>query len=103
MPDRSGPVSRGDRLLLHPNITSLAEPAWGEVEIVEHVEDPTPLPWNAGRDYPYRVGFRVDRVTKRDGVTSGRGMVWLNAEGHDPVGGVRRIDFGADRAASPHD
>lgn len=100
MPDRNGPVSKGDRVLLHPSITSLAELTWGEVEIVDHVEDPTSLPWNAGPAFPYRVGFRVDMVTKGDVVTAGYGTIWLNAEGNDPVGGVRRIGFAAARSAS---
>jgi hypothetical protein len=99
VPDHHAPVSAGDRFLLRPHITGLAEPAWGEVEIVEHVDDPTSFPWNAGRDYPYRVGFRVDSPAKRDGLTP-RGMVWLNVEGHDPVGGVHRIEFAADSTAS---
>ena len=100
MPEHDAPVSTGDRFLLRPHITGLAEPAWSEVGIVDHVDDPTSFPWNAGRDYPYRVGFRVDRLTKRDGLTPGRGTIWLNAEGHDAIGGVERIDFAADRAAS---
>lgn len=45
MPDRNtGAVREGDRLLLHPMITGLTELAWGEVEIVDHVEDPTSFP-----------------------------------------------------------
>jgi hypothetical protein len=100
VPEHDAPVSTGDRFLLRPHITGLAEPAWGEVEIVEHVDDPTSFPWNAGRDYPYRVGFRVDRPTKQGGLSPRRGMIWLNAEGHDAMEGVGRIDFAAGRAPS---
>ncbi|NQX37121.1 hypothetical protein [Herbiconiux sp. VKM Ac-2851] len=88
------PIHEGDRLLLHPMITGLSDLAWGEVEIVDVVEDPTSLPWNAGPAYPYRVGYRVD-VTSDEGAASHRGTLWLNADGHDPVVGVRRIDSAA--------
>lgn len=94
MPD-SDPVHEGDRVLLHPMITGLSDLAWGEVEIVDVVEDPTSLPRNAGPAYPYRVGYRVDGVITGEGAASQRGTLWLNADGHDPVVGVRRINSAA--------
>jgi hypothetical protein len=81
-------------------ITGLADFTWGEVEVVDYVEDPTSFPWNAGPDYPFRVGYHVDMITKDGGVTLRNGMFWLDAEGHDPVAGVRRIGFTANRSAS---
>ncbi|MET0885511.1 MAG: hypothetical protein ABWX92_03585 [Mycetocola sp.] len=89
MPD-SDPVHAGDRLLLHPLTTSLRQLTWAEVELVEYVQDPGPLPWNAGPTFPYRVGYRV--LSSDGGMTHQRGTLWLDAGGHDPVVGVRRID-----------
>jgi hypothetical protein len=69
------------------------------VEIIDHVEDPTSVPWNAGPAFPYRIGFRVDVVTD-DGVRPGRGTLWLDAEGHHATGGVLRIEPGVHRSNS---
>jgi len=89
--ERSAPVKSGDRLLLHPSITGFTELAQGEVETVEHVEDPTSIPWSAGPAYPYRIHFRVDTVTAGGNASPRYATLWLNDDGHDPVGGVRDI------------
>ena len=85
MPERGAPVSSGDRLLLHPSITGLAELAQGQVE------DPTSIQWSVGPAYPYRIHFRVDTVTDSGNASPRYATLWLNDDGQDPVGGVRGI------------
>lgn len=73
------PVRAGDRLLLDARATGLTAPRWAVVERVEHVLDPGPLPWNQGRERPFRVGFRVD-----DPAVDGTfGVIWLDPSGAD--------------------
>lgn len=85
-------VRVGDRLLLQPAATGLADFAWAEVELVDFVEEPSGFPWAAGPGFPYRVAYRIDVMSDDPAGAIRRGVVWLDADGHDPVVGVRRID-----------
>jgi hypothetical protein len=89
---RTPVVKAGDLLLLHPQLTGLGYFAWAEVELVDFVEDPSSVPWNAGPNFPYRVGFRVDRSGEGGVTISTRGVVWLDDAGRDVTLSVRRID-----------
>lgn len=84
-PEKS-PVRPGDRLLLDPSYTSLEFPAWATVEIVERADEPLAHPWNAGPNFPYRVGFAVDPVTVHL-----KGTVWLDESSRDASNVIREI------------
>lgn len=99
------PVGRGDRILIAPSHTGLADAVWAFVDLEEFHPDPGELPWNTGPDYPWRVGYRIT-LRSETGETANRyGTVWMNASAQDAHGAIIGMEQAqdVDRRSSSYD
>ncbi|GAA1056917.1 hypothetical protein GCM10017608_10670 [Agromyces luteolus] len=86
------PLRVGARILLAPEHTGLMAPAWAVVELVDRIEDPTPLPWSAGADHRWRVGYRTTVVDSRGDVDEPLGLIWVDDDARDANGMLLSAD-----------
>ncbi|WP_430645516.1 hypothetical protein [Agromyces sp. GXS1127] len=72
--------------------SSRGDPAWAVVELVDRIEDPTPLPWSAGADHRWRVGYRTTVVDSRGDVDEPLGLIWVDDDAREANGMLLSAD-----------